>query len=129
MAPVGIVIKGREKNVKSVESRKEMAQQYRDRKQIGGVFLVRNTVNGKALLDASTDLPGSKNRFTFAQDTGTCVYLRMQKDWKEQCGKGFAFEVLEELEKGETQTNAEFATDIKALKELWSEKLANEALY
>ncbi|MCL1846864.1 MAG: GIY-YIG nuclease family protein [Coriobacteriia bacterium] len=111
------------------ESRREMAQQYRDRKKLGGVFLIRNTVAAKALLDASTNLSGSMNRFAFAQETGTCVYLKMQKDWEEQGGVGFAFEILEELEKGETQTDAEFAADIKALKELWLEKLTGEALY
>ena len=111
------------------ELRREMALRYRERTKLGGVFVIRNAAAGRALLDASTDLSGSRNRFDFAQQTGTCVYLKLQKDWERQGGRGFAFEVLEELEKGEAQTDAEFAADVKALKELWLEKLAGEPLY
>ena len=38
----------------------------------------------------------------------------------------FAFEVLEELKKDETQTDREFAQDIGALFELWQERLRED---
>jgi len=115
--------------MESNTSRKELIQQYKERKVIGGVYIVRNTVNKKLFLASTTDLPGSKNRFEFAQNTGICVDLKLKKDWDAQNGGGFVFEALDEIEKGGTQTEAEFKADMKLLKEIWLEKLADETFY
>jgi hypothetical protein len=111
------------------DRRKELKAQYKERKVIGGVFVIRNTATGKLFLDATTDLQGSKNRFAFAKQTGSCTDLKLQSDWAKQGASAFALEVLEELEKGDAQTNAEFAADVKTLKELWAEKLAAKEFY
>ena len=111
------------------QSRKEITEQYKQRQVIGGVFLFRNTNNGKILIDASVDLQGSKNRFAFAQSTGSCVNFKLQKDWLAMGAKAFTLEILEELEKGEDQTDLEFKSDIKTLKEMWQEKLSHESFY
>lgn len=103
--------------------------EYKERKIIGGVYAVRNTVNGKRLILSASDLQGSKNRFVFSQQTNGCVNPKLSRDW-EQFGAGsFAFEVLEELEKKETQTSKEFAEDIKTLEEIWLEQLNPAELY
>jgi hypothetical protein len=118
-----------ESSLKNHAARKELLENYKGRKKLGGIYIIKNTQNNKLLLDASTDLQGSKNRFEFAQKTGSCIDLKLQKDWDKQSGVGFVFEVLDELEKGEAQTDAEFSADIKLLKEIWLEKLAGETLY
>lgn len=111
-------------------SRKDLIRQYKERQKIGGVYLIRNTLNGKLLLDATTDLQGIRNRFEFARKTGSCVDLKLQADWDKQGGGGaFAFETLEELEKGEAQTEAGFKADIQLLKEMWLEKLGGGDFY
>ena len=110
-------------------TRKEMQSQYREREIIGGVYSVRNTADNKQYIAADTDLRGSKNRFDFAQQTGSCVYLKLQNDWTEQNRKNFIFEVLEELKKGEDQSLSEFKDDIEVMKQIWLEKLSCEALY
>ena len=110
-------------------SRKELIAQYRERKIIGGVYVVRNTEKEKLLLARTADLQGSKNRFEFALKTGSCVDLKLQKDWESQNGEGFVFEVLEVLEKGVGQTEAEFKADIKLIEEIWREKLKDKAFY
>ena len=109
--------------------RKELQTQYKEREIVGGVYLIRNTPKNKILLDASVNLQSSKNRFEFAQKTGSCVYLKLQEDWAEQEHSQFAFEVLEELKKSETQTPSEFKTDVELLKEIWLEKLSAEDFY
>ena len=110
-------------------SRKDINEQYKQRQVIGGVFLFRNTSNGKILIDASVDLKGSQNRFVFAQSTGSCVNFKLQQDWMTMGAQAFSFEVLEELEKGEDQTDRAFKEDVKTLKELWQEKLSHETFY
>jgi len=107
-------------------TRKEYQTQYSERKIIGGVYAIRNTQSGRLFLDASVDLQGSKNRFAFARNTDSCVYLKLQGDWKALGGEAFALEVLEELEKKENQTPAEFKAEVGLLRELWQEKLTDE---
>lgn len=111
------------------DRKKELQLRYSGREIIGGVFLIRNTMKNKSLLDASVDIQGSKNRFEFAQKTGSCIDMRLQKDWAGQGSDQFVFEVLEQLKKGNNQTSAEFKADIDLLREVWSEKLVNEDLY
>lgn len=113
-------------------SRKEMLNAYKERKIIGGICAIKNTINGKMLLLSVTDLQGYKNRFRFSQVTGgSCLDLRLQKDWKEFGIEAFSLEVLEELEKKDTQTPKEFNDELKILKEIWLEKLDsdNSSLY
>lgn len=111
------------------EKRKELQAQYKERKIIGGVYVIRNTKTNRLLLEADTDLQGSKNRFAFAQATDSCVFMKLQADWKQFGSAAFAFEVLEELEKGETQSMAAFQADMGVLKEMWREKLTDKELY
>ncbi|MDR0647860.1 MAG: GIY-YIG nuclease family protein [Synergistaceae bacterium] len=105
-------------------ARKELKQRYEQRKIVGGVFLIKSTQGGKTLLDATTDIRGSRNRFDFSQKTGSCTYMRLQEDWKKWGADSFVFEVLEEHEKGDAQTMEEFQSDISVLKDLWVEKFS-----
>lgn len=109
--------------------KKELRAQYGEREVVGGVYIIKNTLNNKLLLDSAADLQGSKNRFEFAQKTGSCVNVKLQRDWTKQGSSQFVFEVLEEIKKGETQTQKEFGADINLLKEIWREKMSNESFY
>ena len=115
--------------MKGSNQKKELLSQYRERELIGGVYLIRNTEKNKLLIEATVDLNSIRNRFEFAKKTGSCVYMKLQKDWDEQGNGKFVFEALEELKKAETQTDAEFKADIELLKGLWLEKLSSEDLY
>ena len=109
--------------------KKELQTEYSGREVTGGVYLIRNTANNRILINATADLQSSRNRFDFAQKTGSCIEMKLQKDWAEYGSAIFAFEVLDELKKGETQTDAEFKTDISLLKEIWQEKKTAEDQY
>lgn len=111
------------------QSRKEKLEAYKHRKIIGGVYLIKNNANGKSLLQSSTDLMGSKNRFNFSCHTGSCISLKLQNDWDKFGKDAFVFEVLEELIKKETQTLKEFSDDVKTLEEIWMEKFESAILY
>ena len=113
----------------ATDRKKELQSQYSGREVTGGVFLIRNTVNNRILINAATDLQSSRNRFDFAQKTGSCIDMKLQKDWAEHGSAAFALEVLDELKKGETQTDAEFKADVSLLKEIWLERMAEEDQY
>ena len=110
-------------------TKKELKEQYSNREIIGGVYAIKNTLNNKTLLLSTTDMQGSKNRFDFAQKTGSCIDLKLQSDWNNQGGDQFAFEVLEELKKSETQTADGFKADVDLLKEMWLDNLSGADFY
>ncbi|MFZ2539291.1 MAG: GIY-YIG nuclease family protein [Oscillospiraceae bacterium] len=111
------------------KSKKEQIAKYKEREQIGGICIIRNTVTNKILLISTTDLQGSKNSFEFSQKVGSCASMKLQKDFTEFGVSAFSFEVLEELKKGENQTDEEFKQDIKLLNQIWTENLADKNLY
>ena len=112
------------------DNRKEILTQYKGREIIGCVFIIKNKHNNKLLLDASTDLQSVRNRFEFAQKTGSCINPKLQKDWSEHGNGVFELEILEELKKGNTQTDAGFKADVDFLKETWFDKISkSEELY
>lgn len=111
------------------QNKKEMTSAYRDRRVIGGVCAIKNTVNGKVLISAVTDLQGYRNRYEFIRSTNGCMDVRLQNDWKRYGAGAFTFEVLEELEKKDSQTAGEFSNDIKTLKDIWLEKFNPDRLY
>lgn len=111
------------------QRRKELKQQYSQRRQMGGVFLIKNTVTGQGLLQAEADWQGSKNRHDFSQKTGSCVYGKLAEEWNKYGPNAFAFTLLEELEQKDEQTPREFREDLAVLRELWAEKLGPEQLY
>ena len=101
------------------KTKKEILAQYKEREIIGGIYVIKNTLNNKIFLDSSADLKGSQNRFDFAQKTGVCVHIKLQNDWNKQGGGQFIFEILEELKKNETQTADEFKAYINILKDFY----------
>jgi hypothetical protein len=46
----------------------------------------------------------------------------MLKTWKQYGADSFSFEIVEEIEKKETQTQRQFSDDLNTLLELWNEK-------
>ena len=105
------------------QNRKKILAAYKQRKIIGGVYAINNTVNGKILLVQTSDIEGSKNRFEFSKKTNSCISFQLQKDWKTFGAEAFSFEVLEKLEKKDTQTLKEFQEDLRVLYNILLEKM------
>jgi hypothetical protein len=100
-----------------------MVAAYKERKIVGGVYAITNTLSGRKFIDATTDIQASRNRFDFAKETGMCTIKSIEKEWMESSALSFVFETLEEYAKDANQTMEEFQADVTTLKELWLEKL------
>jgi hypothetical protein len=111
------------------QNRKELLSEYKSRKETGGIYLIKNTVTGKILLLSTANLQSSKNRFAFSQRMGGCENLKLAADWKEFGSGAFVMEVLEEIDKVESQSNEEFKNDLKLLLALWTEKYGSANTY
>ena len=105
--------------------RKELARQYRQRTQIGGVYTIKNTVLNKWYVDSTSDLKAARNRYQSMPES----YLKIAADYQSQNGRGFVFEELESLPKDEQQTMQSFREDLAVLKSLWLDKLVDQELY
>jgi hypothetical protein len=106
-------------------NKKELIDQYKNRKQVGGVYVIKNTRLNKWFVDSAPDLIAIKNRFEFMGAS----FMKIAQDYKTQNGEDFVFEVLEDLEKGEAQTPKEFQDDLRVLKSIWLDKLIGQELY
>ena len=111
------------------QNKKHLQNMYRERDIVGGVYAIRNTLNNKVFLEAVPDLRGIQNRFEFAQKTGSCIHVKLQNDWDSHGGGQFVFEVLEELKKGDAQTDGDFKADLVLLKEMWLENMSDKEFY
>ncbi len=103
-------------------SRKALKEQYQSRKVVGGVYCIRCSGRDHIWFRATTNMQGAKNRFLFSLSTDLCPEICMMDAWKESGASQFSFEVIEEMEKKETQTEQEFSDDVNTLLELWLEK-------
>ena len=106
---------------------RELIRAYKEREVVGGVYSITNTQSGRKLVEATTDMRGSRNRFDFALKNNMCVNKKIENYWKKLGASSFAFEVIEELTKGAAQTMEEFQADVTVLKDLWLEKTSVEA--
>lgn len=104
-------------------SKKVLKERYKNRVMIGGIYCIKCSINNDIWLRATTDMQGSKNRFTFSVMINSCPETCMIETWKMHGASTFCFEILEQIQKKETQTEHEFAEDIDFLLEMWTEKL------
>jgi len=87
-----------------------------------GVFLIRNTVNGKVFVAAGVNLAGAINRHRFQLQTGTHPNKQLQREWKEFGESQFAFEIIDELTPLTDDPTTQKA-DLNALTELCLQNL------
>ena len=115
----------------SADRRRELRAEYEQRPTEPAVYLLRNSVTGRALLASALDLRAVRNKLEFARATNLAGALdgRLTADVREYGIEAFELEVLDALEVRPEATRAEVTADLSALEDLWREKLAGESLY
>ncbi|MFC1909820.1 GIY-YIG nuclease family protein [Chloroflexota bacterium] len=112
-----------------MDRRKELVNEYKQRKPTGGIYKLTNSLNGRYLLGHTHDLKAMENRFNFSVANDSCVHPRMKDDWAEYGCRAFAFEVIESIDIKEGQSRDEFMDDLKTLEEMWRKKLDASMVY
>ena len=100
-------------------SKKEIKDQYKNRKLVGGIYSIKCNGSGRIWIKSTKDLEGQFNKFNFFVTTNSCPEPTMRADWNQYGAQSFSFSVIEKLEKSETQTENDFANDVRALYEMW----------
>jgi hypothetical protein len=106
-----------------VSQKRELSRAYKERRQWGGIYTITNSRSGKYLLCRTSDMASARNRFQFAVTTGSTVDPRLRREWEEHGAAAFTFTVLEELEQGSEQSQADFLSDLTTLEALWRANL------
>lgn len=111
-----------------MKTRKELKEQYKQMKTPMSVFQIRNTRNGKVLIDYSTDFKSKWNRHTMQLKFGNHKNKALQKDWNEFGENNFVFEVLSEL-KRKDEESIDYNKELEILQDLILDELNHEQLY
>ncbi|MEI6411835.1 MAG: GIY-YIG nuclease family protein [Bacteroidota bacterium] len=103
-------------------TRKELTEAYKNQKFRMGLFLVRNTANGKIFIESSVNLDKIWNRHRTELEIGSHRNTELQKDWKTYGEASFVFEVLAEIDT-ENMDNNQINKELKLLEQLYLEEL------
>jgi GIY-YIG catalytic domain len=106
----------------SRRTRRELIREYKETPRPMGVFRIRNTVNGRAFVGSSTDLPSILNRHRAQLRLGAHRNRDFQADWNSLGADAFEFEILDELERRD-EPGYDPTDDLRALEALWIERL------
>lgn len=104
-----------------MDRRKEIILQYKQTKTEAGVYQIKNTANGKALVLAAINLT-SRNGKLFELKIGSSHFKKLQEDWNKFGEKAFVVEVLEVLKENE-EPGFDKREELKKLETRWLNKL------
>jgi hypothetical protein len=102
--------------------KKELTKDYKQNHRPMGVFQIRNTVNGKVFVAGALDLPGIMNSQKFQLSMGGHRTKTLQAEWQQYGAESFVFEILDEITPTQNP-GYEYREELKAMQELWLEKL------
>jgi group I intron endonuclease len=104
------------------KTRKELKEEYKQKKFPMGVFSITNISNGKVYIGSSTNLDLIWNSDKFKLDMGGHKNPGLQEDWKKYGQENFSFEILHELEPSNDPA-VDMRSELKALEELTIDEL------
>jgi len=105
-----------------VKTRKEMKEEYRQRKYRMGVFRITNLANGKIFIGSSIDLIAIWHAQKLQLNAGIHPNEQLQSDWKQFGPENFKYDILEEITQ-EDEPAGGFEREIKAMEDLVNEEL------
>ena len=105
-----------------MKSKKELKEKYRQLKPIMGVFQIKNSLNGKVLIEGSTDINARWNRHQTELKFGSHRNKSLQADWTKFKAGYFLFSILSELEYKDDE-NINYNQEVKLLQEMVLEEL------
>ncbi|MFN8583306.1 MAG: GIY-YIG nuclease family protein [Gemmatimonadaceae bacterium] len=107
-------------------NRKELIRQYKERRPPMGVYQVRSSVTGRAIVAASRDVTSALNMHRAQLRLNGHPTRELQADWAAHGQDSFVFEVLDLLPPTD-DPGYDPLGDLVALEDLWLEKLGLSA--
>lgn len=104
--------------------RKELKKAAKETTPEMGVFLIRNTANGRILIGSSMNLGGSSNSFHYKLDFFSHHNDLLKTDLARYGAAAFTFEVLEKIDAGKIDP-ADRADTVRMLEKKWRSELTS----
>lgn len=105
-----------------MKTRKELVEEYKQKKPIIGVFQVKNNKTGMVLIEASPNVNSKWNRHRTELRFGSHRNKKLQADWSESGEENFTFSVLSNLEIKEGD-EFDVHSELKILQKMVEEEL------
>ena len=105
-----------------MKTRKELREEYKQKKYKIGVFQIKNTINNKILVGSSQDLEAILHAQKMQLDFGIHSNSELQKDWKEFGPENFKYEIIEEIKQTDDKPH-DYTKEIKVLEEMMVDEL------
>jgi hypothetical protein len=109
----------------AVTDRSDLKRQYKESRPAMGVFVVRNTRNGRFIVHSAVNLKGGMNRLRVEITPSTNPNVELLADWKAMGPEAFEIRVLDELEPKD-EPGWDSTDDLAELKKIWVERLVSE---
>ena len=108
-------------------NKKQIIKDYKLQKQPAGIFTVQNITDNRMFIGTSVNLPSVLTRFEFTLKMGSFPFQKLIDDYKRLGERSFEIKVLDELEIKD-ETEEEINRELKALEEMWIDKLRKEGV-
>ena len=109
------------------DRKRDLAREYKERKQRRGVYAVRCAASGQVWASASPNLDAQQNSLWFQLKLGSHPNRALQDAWRQHGEGAFSFEIAAELS-NEDRTPYALKADLKALEADCQEKLSAKAV-
>jgi hypothetical protein len=103
--------------------KRTLKREYKESRTPAGVYRVFNTQGDRSLVGSSPNLPAILNRHRAELRMGGHRNAELQRDWHALGESAFVFEILDTL-KPSDEPGYDLARELRALEELWLERLA-----
>jgi hypothetical protein len=104
------------------QRRKDLVRQYHESPRPMGVYRVHCGATGRAVVEASQDLPSALNRQRAQLSLGRHPDKALQEDWDRHGADAFVFEVLDTLEPTD-DPGYDPTGDLEELAQMWRERV------
>lgn len=108
------------------EARKAAITAYKERKVVGGIYLVRCEASGEVWVGQWPDIETIQTRLWFTLRQGMNPHKELLEAWRRHGEEWFRFEILEKLEAEESTCIS--ASKLKERASYWREKFGAKAV-
>jgi hypothetical protein len=102
--------------------RSEARREYKEAPPAAGIYTLLNRSSGLRLIASSPNVEAALNRHRFALGVGSHRNKRLQQDYDELGADGFAFEILERVDRTDPRVR-DLSEELEVLEALWHERL------
>ncbi len=105
-----------------MKTRKELVEEYKQKKTTAGVFQIKNNTTGMVLIEAAPNVDSKWNRHRTELRFGSHRNKKLQIDWSENGEENFTFSILSILEIKEDD-QFDVNSELKILQDMVMEEL------